>query len=180
MRAENSARPPSLREYFAIDRAPGAMRGRVAPRHESRTIRTNMRLNDHRRQADYGVVRVRRHVRLPRGQLLWRRSRRQEDAQRIRRGARRCCNHLVIVWDHRGQSFIVSLDAETGQERWRATVKRSTPGPAAGRGRRPCAGDRADDEQGARLRPGNGPLGVGGPGVMNAIPSRWQPTAWCS
>jgi len=28
-------------------------------------------------------------------------------------------NRLVIVWDHQGQSFIVSLDAETGQELWR-------------------------------------------------------------
>jgi outer membrane protein assembly factor BamB len=26
---------------------------------------------------------------------------------------------LVIVWDHQGQSFIVSLDAETGRELWR-------------------------------------------------------------
>jgi outer membrane protein assembly factor BamB len=28
-------------------------------------------------------------------------------------------NRLVIVWDHQGQSFIVSLDADTGRERWR-------------------------------------------------------------
>ena len=28
-------------------------------------------------------------------------------------------NRLIIVWDHQGQSFIVSLDAESGQELWR-------------------------------------------------------------
>jgi outer membrane protein assembly factor BamB len=28
-------------------------------------------------------------------------------------------NRLIIVWDHQGQSFIVSLDAENGQELWR-------------------------------------------------------------
>jgi outer membrane protein assembly factor BamB len=28
-------------------------------------------------------------------------------------------NHLVIVWDHQGQSFIVALDKRTGQELWR-------------------------------------------------------------
>jgi len=28
-------------------------------------------------------------------------------------------NRLVIVWDHQGRSFIVSLDAENGQELWR-------------------------------------------------------------
>jgi outer membrane protein assembly factor BamB len=28
-------------------------------------------------------------------------------------------NRLVIVWDHQGQSFIVSLDAENGRELWR-------------------------------------------------------------
>jgi outer membrane protein assembly factor BamB len=29
-------------------------------------------------------------------------------------------NHLVIVWDHQGQSFIVALDKRTGKELWRA------------------------------------------------------------
>ena len=29
-------------------------------------------------------------------------------------------NRLVIVWDHQGQSFVVALDAHTGQEVWRA------------------------------------------------------------
>src|SRR5262245_15229287 len=29
-------------------------------------------------------------------------------------------NRLVIVWDHQGASFIVALDASTGQELWRA------------------------------------------------------------
>ena len=29
-------------------------------------------------------------------------------------------NSLVIVWDHQGQSFIVSLDKRTGKELWRA------------------------------------------------------------
>jgi outer membrane protein assembly factor BamB len=29
-------------------------------------------------------------------------------------------NRLVIVWDHQGQSFIVALDAATGDEIWRA------------------------------------------------------------
>jgi outer membrane protein assembly factor BamB len=28
-------------------------------------------------------------------------------------------NHLVIVWDHQGQSFIVALDKRTGAELWR-------------------------------------------------------------
>ena len=28
-------------------------------------------------------------------------------------------NSLVIVWDHQGQSFIVSLDKRTGKELWR-------------------------------------------------------------
>ncbi len=28
--------------------------------------------------------------------------------------------HLVIVWDHQGQSFIVALDKRTGEELWRA------------------------------------------------------------
>jgi outer membrane protein assembly factor BamB len=28
-------------------------------------------------------------------------------------------DHLVIVWDHQGESFIVALDARTGEERWR-------------------------------------------------------------
>src|SRR5262245_37920001 len=28
-------------------------------------------------------------------------------------------NRLVIVWDHQGQSFIVSLDADNGRELWR-------------------------------------------------------------
>jgi outer membrane protein assembly factor BamB len=28
-------------------------------------------------------------------------------------------NHLVVVWDHQGQSFIVTLDKRTGQELWR-------------------------------------------------------------
>ena len=28
-------------------------------------------------------------------------------------------NRLVIVWDHQGQSFVVALDARTGQELWR-------------------------------------------------------------
>ncbi len=29
-------------------------------------------------------------------------------------------NHLVVVWDHQGTSFIVALNASTGQEIWRA------------------------------------------------------------
>ncbi|MEO8260039.1 MAG: PQQ-binding-like beta-propeller repeat protein [Acidobacteriota bacterium] len=29
-------------------------------------------------------------------------------------------NHLVVVWDHQGTSFIVALNAATGQEIWRA------------------------------------------------------------
>ena len=29
-------------------------------------------------------------------------------------------NHLVVVWDHQGASFIVALNASTGQEIWRA------------------------------------------------------------
>jgi len=28
-------------------------------------------------------------------------------------------NHLVVVWDHQGQSFIVALDKRTGEELWR-------------------------------------------------------------
>jgi outer membrane protein assembly factor BamB len=28
-------------------------------------------------------------------------------------------NHLVLVWDHQGQSFIVALDKRTGEELWR-------------------------------------------------------------
>jgi outer membrane protein assembly factor BamB len=28
-------------------------------------------------------------------------------------------DHLVVVWDHQGASFIVALDAGTGEERWR-------------------------------------------------------------
>lgn len=28
-------------------------------------------------------------------------------------------NHLVLVWDHQGQSFIVALDKRTGKELWR-------------------------------------------------------------
>src|SRR5204863_7300539 len=28
-------------------------------------------------------------------------------------------NRLVIVWDHQGQSFVVALDATTGDELWR-------------------------------------------------------------
>ena len=29
-------------------------------------------------------------------------------------------NRLVIAWDHQGASFVVALDARTGQEVWRA------------------------------------------------------------
>jgi outer membrane protein assembly factor BamB len=29
-------------------------------------------------------------------------------------------NHLVVVWDHQGASFVVALNASTGQEIWRA------------------------------------------------------------
>jgi outer membrane protein assembly factor BamB len=32
-------------------------------------------------------------------------------------------NHLVIVWDHQGQSFIVALDKRTGAELWRKERK---------------------------------------------------------
>jgi outer membrane protein assembly factor BamB len=32
-------------------------------------------------------------------------------------------NHLVIVWDHQGQSFIVALDKRTGTELWRRDRK---------------------------------------------------------
>ncbi len=32
-------------------------------------------------------------------------------------------NRLVIVWDHQGQSFVVTLDTQTGQEIWRAERK---------------------------------------------------------
>jgi outer membrane protein assembly factor BamB len=28
-------------------------------------------------------------------------------------------NHLVVVWDHQGQSFITALDKRTGEEKWR-------------------------------------------------------------
>ncbi len=28
-------------------------------------------------------------------------------------------NHLVVVWDHQGESFIIALDKRTGQELWR-------------------------------------------------------------
>jgi outer membrane protein assembly factor BamB len=28
-------------------------------------------------------------------------------------------NHIIVVWDHQGQSFIVALDKRTGQELWR-------------------------------------------------------------
>jgi outer membrane protein assembly factor BamB len=29
-------------------------------------------------------------------------------------------NHLVVVWDHQGESFVVTLDKRTGKELWRA------------------------------------------------------------
>jgi outer membrane protein assembly factor BamB len=29
-------------------------------------------------------------------------------------------NHLVVVWDHQGESFVAALDKRTGKERWRA------------------------------------------------------------
>ena len=32
-------------------------------------------------------------------------------------------NHLVVVWDHQGESFIVALDKRTGEERWRQPRK---------------------------------------------------------
>jgi outer membrane protein assembly factor BamB len=32
-------------------------------------------------------------------------------------------NHLVIVWDHQGQSFIIALDKRTGAELWRRDRK---------------------------------------------------------
>src|SRR5438445_6842500 len=32
-------------------------------------------------------------------------------------------NRLVIVWDHQGSSFIVTLDKRTGEELWRAERK---------------------------------------------------------
>lgn len=57
------------------------------------------------------------------GKLLWQKdlgdqSMRAEFAQGSTPGL--YGNRLVVVWDHRGQSFIVALDKLTGQEIWRA------------------------------------------------------------
>ena len=65
-------------------------------------------------------------------------------------------NHLVIVWDHQGQSFIVALDKRTGEELWRKNREGDRHvGHAARRDReRPRAGDRdRRHEPGRELRP---------------------------
>ena len=65
-------------------------------------------------------------------------------------------NHLVVVWDHQGESFIVALDKRTGDELWRATAKEidTWATPLVVDGQRQAAGDRhRRDEPDHELRP---------------------------
>ena len=120
-------------------------RGSAARGHAStvRTFASSSAVTDgeHRRR----VVRVARHLRLRHGRqaALAERSRRQDDAQPVRRGQHAGLhgNSVVVVWDHQGESFIAALDKRTGNERWRAEARgdrlagrrRSSSSTAAGR-----------------------------------------------
>ena len=117
---------------LAINRADGKIvwehRPRRAPHEASHQDNGTWAssLGDHRRGARDRVLRVARHLLLRHGRQarLAEGPRRQEDAQRVRRGSTPVLHGttLVVVWDHPGESFVVALDKRTGKELWR--VKR--------------------------------------------------------